>query len=290
MAVLLLSNPLIAFAQSSSTTTTTTLVAVTTTTTLPPAPGPTPIATPPAETDPDTDGTLVPWEQAEQYIGKEVTITGRIADVHCSPLNCLLAFEPSFNRFTAVVPVNRFDIFPPDQLKESWKGKQVRVAGVVVANGKKPEIVVQTADALRISRGERRRERDQRRQDEADAQLEALDRLDDALARVEELTQRLTDSEARLENMLAALDQRISLLANLQTPVAPPTGVGEPHTWEAVRSIKRGMSATDVARLLGQPDSVEQSGGWEVWYYDGGRSISFDRRGRAQSLAGFPSR
>ena len=238
------------------------------------------------EQDP-VDGLLVPWDQAEQYIGKDVTITGRIADVHCSPLNCLLAFEPSFNRFTAVVPVNRFDIFPPDQLKSTWKGKQVRVSGRIIDSGRKPEIVVQGPDALRISRGERRRERDQQRQEQVDSQTEALDRLDDALARVESLTERLAQSEARLESMLSALDQKMNALAALQPPLPAVPAPGDPRSWEAVRSLKRGMSTNDVMRLVGEPESVERSGNWEVWYYSGGRSISFDRRGRAQSLAGF---
>ena len=253
-----------------------------------PTPAPTTTLPDPATQDAEpAEGTLVPWDQAEKYMGKDVTVTGRVAAVHCSPLNCLLAFEPSFNRFTAVIPVNRFNLFPPDQLKANWQGKQVRVSGRVVDSGNKPEIIVHTADGLRISRGERRRERDQQRQDDIWAQSEALDRLEDALARVEALTEHLAERETRLENMLAALDQKMTALAALQPPLPPVPSSPEPRSWEAVRSVKRGMSSRDVVRLVGQPDSVEQSGGWEVWYYPGGRSISFDRRGRAQSLAGF---
>jgi hypothetical protein len=245
--------------------------------------------TAPAPSDGEAaDGTLVPWEQAHQYMGQDVTVTGRVVAIHCSPLNCLLAFEPTFNRFTAVVPVNRFDVFPPDQLKSTFQGKQVRVTGRVIDSGNKPEIVVRSADGLRISRGERRRERDQQRQDDLATQAEVLDRLDDALARVETLTERLLQSEARLEEMLASLDHRMNALAAAQAQPSAPSG-GDPRSWEVLRTIKRGMSSHEVVRLIGEPEHVEQSGGWEIWYYPGGRSISFDRRGRAQSVAGFPS-
>jgi len=49
------------------------------------------------------------------------------------------------------------------------------------------------------------------------------------------------------------------------------------------------MSRTEVQRLIGDPTFVESSGGgWTTWYYGYGRSISFDARGRATALVGFP--
>ena len=45
----------------------------------------------------------ISWEEADKHVGEEATVDGRVVDVHCSQLSCLLAFEPSFNRFTAVV-------------------------------------------------------------------------------------------------------------------------------------------------------------------------------------------
>ena len=45
----------------------------------------------------------------------------------------------------------------------------------------------------------------------------------------------------------------------------------------------------DVYVDLRTMEIVESSGGgWTTWYYGYGRSVSFDRRGRAQSLVGFP--
>ena len=54
--------------------------------------------------------------------------------------------------------------------------------------------------------------------------------------------------------------------------------------------MKRGMSPRRRAAPDREPQDVEErSGGWMTWYYGYGRSISFDPRGRAQSLVGFPA-
>src|SRR6185369_3587876 len=55
----------------------------------------------------------ISWEEADKHVGENVTVEGAVVDVHCSPLSCLLAFEPSFNRFTAVVQAERFGAMPP---------------------------------------------------------------------------------------------------------------------------------------------------------------------------------
>jgi hypothetical protein len=50
------------------------------------------------------------------------------------------------------------------------------------------------------------------------------------------------------------------------------------------------MSRAEVLRLVGEPLSVEDTGGgWSIWNYGYGRSITFDARGRVQSLVGFPA-
>jgi hypothetical protein len=48
------------------------------------------------------------------------------------------------------------------------------------------------------------------------------------------------------------------------------------------------MSVADFERLAGSPVRVIDSGnGWTTWDYGGGRVVTFDNRGRAQSLNGF---
>ena len=240
--------------------------------------------------------TVIGWEEADKFVGQEVTVEGRVLGVHCSPTSCLLAFEPTFNRFTAVVQARSFAVFPPDELERLDPGRRVRVRGKVEVREKKPEIVLGTRDALALVEDEPRGGEEAARATEAQAQ--AMERMADVLERVEALAERLAAVQERLDALLAQLEQRAAALA--AAPAGPaeaasPTGFGEPQprpAFEALRTVKRGMSRADVERLVGPPLSVEQSGGargWTTWYYGFGRSITFDGRGRAQSLVGFPA-
>src|SRR5207253_11375047 len=84
----------------------------------------------------------ISWEEADKHLGEEATVEGRVVDVHCSQLSCLLAFEPSFNRFTAVVQARDFGTFPPEELERRYRGKQVAVHGKIQSRDGKPEIVL----------------------------------------------------------------------------------------------------------------------------------------------------
>ena len=237
----------------------------------------------------------ISWEEADKHIGEEVAVEGRVVDVHCSQLSCLLAFEPSFNRFTAVVQARDFGAMPPADLERRYVGKQVRVRGKIEVRDSKPEIVVDRPDAIMLAGPKRTQDRDGEKTARAqvEVQVEVMERLADVLARVEDLTERLADVEQRMENLLAQLEQREGALAAVQSPApGPAPSYGEPQprpAFEALRTIKRGMSRSDVERLVGQPQYVENGGnGWTTWYYGYGRSVSFDGRGRAQALVGFP--
>ncbi len=238
---------------------------------------------------------VVPWDSAEQHIGEEAVVEGRVLGVHCSPLSCLLAFDPTFNRFTAVVQAKDFTTFPPDQLDGKYSGRQVRVRGTIAARDRKPEIVLSTPDDLKLI--ETKEDKKQKAADRAAAQDQVLDRLDALIDRVEALTERMIAMQERMETVVAALDERTQalMLAAASPPASPvpqeyyPAGPAPRPGWEAMRSVKRGMAAGEVRRLIGDPSNVVQGGnGWTTWLYDGGRSVSFDGRGRAQSLVGFP--
>jgi hypothetical protein len=235
----------------------------------------------------------IPWEEADKHIGEEATVEGRVVAVHCSLISCLLAFEPSFNRFTMVVQARSFDALPPDELERRYVGKRVRVHGKIEDRDGKPEIVVESFDAIRLAGEKRSEERDAEKT--ARAHVDLMERVADVLARVEELTERLADVEQRMDTLLAQMEQREAALAAAQANVpaaAPPPSYGEPQqrpAYEALRTIKRGMTRAEVERLVGQPQYVESSGsGWTTWYYGYGRSVSFDARGRAQAFVGFP--
>jgi len=236
---------------------------------------------------------VVQWDAAEQHVGEEAVVEGRVMGVHCSPLSCLLAFDPTFNRFTAVVQAKDFKDFPPDQLDARYSGRRVRVRGTIVDRDRKPEIAVSNPDDLKIV--ETKDDKQKKSAERAEAQDQILDRLDALLDRVEALTERMVAMQERMETVVAQLDERSQALmmaaANVPPPPPPPpyTGPEQRPGWEAMRSIKRGMAASEVRRLMGDPMRVIPGGnGWTTWLYDDGRSISFDGRGRAQSIAGAP--
>jgi len=234
--------------------------------------------------------STIPWDEANKHVGEEATVEGRVVDVHCSPLSCLLAFEPTFNRFTAVVQAHSFDVLPPADLERRFTGKRVLVHGTIQQNDGKPEIVVENPDALAVAGTRRREERGAG--PSTQAQADTLERLADVLARVEELSERLAAMEERMDALLTQLEQRNAALAAAEGGPAPAPTAGTPRpAYQALRSVKRGMSRADVERLAGPPQSAESNGGgWITWYYDDGRSVSFDARGHVQALSGFGMR
>jgi hypothetical protein len=242
---------------------------------------------------------IIPWDEAEKHVGKEMTVEGRVVDIHCGRTACLLAFEPSFNRFTAVIQASSFDTFPPEELKKKFQGKRVRVSGKIKVREKKPEIIVDSTEELALASVRRKEERQAARLERAQAEM--LERLTEMLTRVEDVSERLAEIEDRLEALTAHLEQRETALAEAQAAPPPPpppapepppiaTGEAQPRpAYESLRTVKRGMSRNDVERLVGQPEYVESAGsGWTTWYYGYGRSVSFDARGRAQAVVGFP--
>src|SRR5207249_7693317 len=216
--------------------------------------------------------TVIPWDEAEKHVGEEVVVEGRILGVRCSQLSCLLAFDPTLSRFTAVVQAESFKDLPPEKLEQLYSGKQVRVRGKVVESERKPEIVVRSPADITLTAGERHRDRQERDARREQAEAEALERLATVLDRLADVTDRMAAAQDRMEAVLTRLEQReAAAAAAVQASQAPPApaSYGEPQprpAYEALRTVKRGMSATDVQRLVGDPTSVESSGGgWTTW-------------------------
>ena len=247
----------------------------------------------PATAADDAKDAVITWEQAADHVGDEVTVEGRVLGVHCSPLSCLLAFEPTFNRFTAVVQASSFAEFPPEDLDRRFNGQRVRVRGKVVERDSKPEIIVGKKEDLTLV-GETRREMRERQASVAEAQVETLERVADVLERVEELTERLAAVQERMEALLVAMEEREAELASSmqamqQVPAPMPNYQAPPRpAFEQLKTVKRGTLREEAERLLGPPEYVDQAAnGWTTYFYPYGRSISFDSRGRAQALVGF---
>ena len=244
------------------------------------------------------DDAAIKWSEAEKHVGETATVEGRVLGIHCSPTSCLLAFDPTFNRFTAVVQAKDFKSLSPEMLNAQYVGRPVRVTGTIQLLDRKPEIVIVKPDDIQVITSAK----DRQEKREA-AQADVADRMDDILDRLDAMIDRLDTVQARLDQMNGALQQQSAQIAQIaaiqaqavgQSFEAPPDPTfGEPQPrpgYEALRTLKRGMTSEQVSRLVGDPLSTETlPGGNTVWDYGYGRTITFDARGRTTSLSGFPA-
>ena len=92
------------------------------------------------------------------------------------------------------------------------------------------------------------------------------------------------EQQSQQIGQIAAI-QAAAVGQSFETP--PQPSYGEPQArpaYEALRTLKRGMTADEVARLVGNPVSSETlPGGNIVWDYGYGRTITFDTRGTGRS-------
>jgi len=71
---------------------------------------------------------------------------------HRTEKACFLNFHPEWQHtFTAVIFASRFDAFPPKP-EEHYRGKTVRVTGLVRDYEGKPEIVLESPDQIEVIR------------------------------------------------------------------------------------------------------------------------------------------
>src|SRR6185369_6940329 len=236
------------------------------------------------------DGTIQ-WSDAEKHVGENTTVEGRVLGIHCSPTSCLLAFDPTFNRFTAVVQAKDFKALSPEMLNAQYVGRPVRVTGTIQLLDRKPEIVIQKPDDIQVITSAK----DRQEKREA-ATADVADRMEDILDRLDAMIDRLDTMQARLDQMNVTLEQQSEQIAQIAAVQAEAVGQSfetppQPRpAYEALRTLKRGMSADEVSRLVGNPVSSETlPGGNIVWDYGYGRTITFDARGRTTSLSGFPA-
>jgi hypothetical protein len=238
---------------------------------------------------------VISWEETPKYVGKEVVVEGIVLGLHCAPLSCLLAFDPTFKKFTAVVPGSRFNVFPSaDELEREFVGKRVRVQGTVRLLDGKPEIQLQNPGDIALAAptaDEKRRAREdtaERREDLVARQTDVLEQLAETLQGLQDVIDRLADAQERTEAVLARLDEQVAELAAAQNAMSTPTyEEPAPAGFEALRSVKRGMTQQDVVRLAGDPLQVQRWDGGETWGYGYGRTVTFNSRGKVEALVGF---
>ena len=126
------------------------------TTRSPPTTSP-PTTPPPTTPPPDTciigwEGNIpiIDWRCADQYYDQYVIVEGTIVDTYNSGKACFLNFHPKWKvYFTAVIFANRFHKFPANP-EIYYKGKKVRVRGVVEEYQGAPQIILEDIDQIEI--------------------------------------------------------------------------------------------------------------------------------------------
>jgi hypothetical protein len=111
--------------------------------------------------------------------------------------------------------------------------------------------------------------------------------------RIEQLQQdnaNLVAAVQELEERLTVLEQsggRGSTVNEEELPYVPDYVVpGEASV--RLQSVKRGWSSERLLRAVGPPaNTVTGANGYMTWYYENGRAVTLDPRGRVASSVGF---
>ncbi len=103
--------------------------------------GPQPTATLPA-------GGILRWEQAADYLGQTVIVEGDVIDTYDSGKVTFLNFDDE-RSFTVVIFASDYPAFPQPPEDLYWR-KRVRVSGQVKPYQDRPEIVVESPEAIEI--------------------------------------------------------------------------------------------------------------------------------------------
>ncbi|MBI5043806.1 MAG: thermonuclease family protein [Nitrospirae bacterium] len=93
---------------------------------------------------------VISWEDAHRYYGEFKTVEGVVVRSHNSGKAVFLNFHPNWKRyFTAVIFARDFHKFPESPEKH-YLNKRVRITGKIKEYQGKPEIILQSPDAIQI--------------------------------------------------------------------------------------------------------------------------------------------
>lgn len=95
------------------------------------------------------EGT-VPWEKAHEFVGRSITVEGTVLRAKRSGRTVFLNFHGNWKRYlTVVLFTGRVAGLPADPVS-FYGGRKIRVRGEVRRYKDRPEIVVESADDIRI--------------------------------------------------------------------------------------------------------------------------------------------
>lgn len=92
---------------------------------------------------------VVPWEQAENYIGQTITVSGRILRTYDAGSITFLNFSSERDQFVVVVFADDYANFPSPPA-ELYRNKSVWVTGEVTEYQGGPQIVVHSPDEIEV--------------------------------------------------------------------------------------------------------------------------------------------
>lgn len=105
------------------------------------------IAEPPK---PVLSADAVPWAEAAKYYGRKAVIEGEVAATYRSEAVCFLNFNADYSRdFFAVIHASAFQQFPPNP-EAFYKGRRVRVTGIVREFKGRPQIILESPTQIEI--------------------------------------------------------------------------------------------------------------------------------------------
>ena len=89
--------------------------------------------------------------QAAQHVGETVEVEGHVDSVVCSPMACLISFEPGFGGLVVAIPGDAVPEFPDPEA--TYEARDVRVRGRIVERNGRPRIEVRDVGAIAIAAG-----------------------------------------------------------------------------------------------------------------------------------------
>jgi endonuclease YncB( thermonuclease family) len=95
-------------------------------------------------------GETVPWERAGSYVGREVTVEGKIVRTHRGENILFLNFHPNWKKYLSIVIFGKDLPGFPDDPETFYRNKVIRVRGTVTLHQDRPEIVVTSPAAITV--------------------------------------------------------------------------------------------------------------------------------------------
>jgi micrococcal nuclease len=93
---------------------------------------------------------VVSWEEAHRHVGREVAVEGTLVRTHRAKKALYLNFHPNWKKYITVVILGRDLARFPKDAETCYRGKTVRVRGVVTEYKGRPEIVIRSPEAITI--------------------------------------------------------------------------------------------------------------------------------------------